>query len=221
MTKEQSETLTTLPPMNAPSPPLLDLSTKSSAENKNPGYLRGAAAVVSSLSTARDQIVQDTVQFTSSIQQATESLPWIFSTPRVTASEENKEESTYFSSTSVNHEDHDFNRSCNDSNRANGLLFSTCQVGGHSLIVAETDESIEIVFPLNEFGQVEAEATHRKYPARSFATAPPNNVSSRDTCINNVAEKGPNSRTLLGWRNARRKQKARAKAHANRPCTNS
>ena len=175
--------------------------------------------------------MHETVQFTStlpsvlpslapSIQQATESLhvPWIFSTPRVTASEENKEESTYFSSTSVNHEDHDFNRSCNDStsNRGNGLLFSTCQVGGHSLIVAETDFEIEIVFPLNEFGQVEAEAAHGKYPARSFA-------SSRDTCINNVAEKGPNSRvqTLLGWRNARRKQKARAKAHANRTCTNS
>ena len=200
MTKEQSKTLTTLPLMNAPSPPLLDLSTKSFADSQNPGFLRGVAALVSSLSTARDQIVQD-------IQQATESLPWIFSTPRVTTSEENMEESTYFSSTSVNNEDHDFNRSCNDSNRGNGLLFSTCQVGGHSLIVAETDFEIEIVFPLNEFGQVEAEATHGKYPARSFA-------SSRDTCINFVAEKGPNR--LLGWRNARRKQKARAKAHANR-----
>ena len=208
MTKKQSKTLFTLPLMNAPSPPLLDLSTKSFAENQNPGFLRGAAAVISSLSTARDQFVQDT------IQQATESLPWIFSTPRATASEKNTEESTYMylsarnSSTSVNNEDNDFNRSCNDSNRGDGLLFSTCQVGGHSLIVAESESEIEIVFPLNEFGQVEAEATHGKHPARSFAMAPPNTCNvTRDTSIYNVAEK-----TLLGWRNARRKQKARAKA---------
>ena len=229
MTKEQSKTLFTLPLMNAPSPPLLDLSTKSFAENQNPGFLRGAAAVISSLSTARDQFVQDTIQFTSSIQQATESLPWIFSTPRATASEKNTEESTCMylsarnSSTSVNNEDNDSNRSCNDSNRGDGLLFSTCQVGGHSLIVAESESEIEIVFPLNEFGQVEAEETrtHGKHPARSFAMAPPNTCNvTRDTSIYNVAEKGPNStcRTLhvLGWRNARRKQKARAKAHANR-----
>ena len=219
MTKKQSKTLFTLPLMNAPSPPLLDLSTKSFAENQNPGFLRGAAAVISSLSTARDQFVQDTIQFTSSIQQATESLPWIFSTPRATASEKNTEESTCMylsarnSSTSVNNEDNDSNRSCNDSNRGDGLLFSTCQVGGHSLIVAESESEIEIVFPLNEFGQVEAEATHGKHPARSFAMAPPNTCNvTRDTSIYNVAEKGPNSRALLGWRNARRKQKARAKA---------
>ena len=179
MTKKQSKTLFTLPLMNAPSPPLLDLSTKSFAENQNPGFLQGAAAVISSLSTARDQFVQGT------IQQATESLPWIFSTPRATASEKNTEESTYMylsarnSSTSVNNEDYDSNRSCNDSNRGDGLLFSTCQVGGHSLIVAESESEIEIVFPSNEFGQVEAEATHGKHPTRSFAMAPPNTCHQR------------------------------------------
>jgi len=232
MAKDQSKTLATIPLMRSSSPPLLDVSTKPFAAQNSDRFLQGAAAVVSSLSAAQDQIVQDTVQVASSIQQATESLPRMFSA-NITPSEENQEKSiTHLlakrSSIPVNKQDHGFNRKYDDSDKGGEPLISTYQVGGRTLIVAETDNEVELFFPCNVLGQlnlpvadeqdVRAKAdadndARRRHPTRLFSGAPTNNVSE-DTCINDVAEKGPNRSILDRWRSARRKQKARTKAQA-------